>query len=120
VLEAHPFPPGGSPAYDTVAIVGLDGYAIAKTKVALITPPNLGGLGPELPPQAYAAAGRVYFLDGTGMVRSLATDGAVSEVTKFPVPAAQYEVSFAISPDGRRLMGTVTTFCVGVAPGYGH
>jgi hypothetical protein len=110
VLEAHPFPTGGSPAYDTVAIVGLDGYAIAKTKVAPITPPNLGGLGPELPPQAYAAAGRVYFLDGTAMVRSLATDGAVSEVTKFPVPAAQYEVSFAISPDGRRLMGTVTTF----------
>jgi hypothetical protein len=110
VLEAHPFPNGGSPAYDTVAVVGLDSIARAKTTLTPITPPNLGDLGPLLPPQAYAAAGRVYFLDGKGAVQSLATDGKVALITTFPAPSAQREVSFAVSPDGRALIGTVTTF----------
>jgi hypothetical protein len=109
VLEAHPFPTNTPAAYDTVAIVGLDGYARAKTQLTPITPPNLG-IGPLLPPQAYAASGRVYFLDGKGVVWSLASDGTIAKVTAFPVPSAQHEVSFAVSPDGNRLMGTVTNF----------
>src|SRR5207302_1176533 len=56
---------------------------------------------------------RVYFLDGTGVVRSLTPDGTVAQITSFPVPAAQYEVSFAVSPDGNRLMGTLTNFSSG-------
>jgi len=50
----------------------------------------------------------VYFIDGKGVVRSLGTDRAVSRITAFPL-GSQQEASFAVSPDGRHLLGAVLT-----------
>ena len=62
-----------------------------------------------LAPVAHVAAGRAYFIDGDGTVRSLGRYGDVREETRFPVTDAQQEASFAVSPDGRRLTGAVVT-----------
>ncbi len=94
---------------DTVAIVGLDGYARAKTHFTPLTPPWVGGGAPLLPPQAYVASDRVFFIDGLGVVRSLALDGTVRTVASFPLGPTQQEASFAVSPDGQHLLATVIT-----------
>jgi hypothetical protein len=95
---------------DTVAIAGLDGRARAKARFRpRATPWVAADLGPLLPAIAHVAAGRVFYVDGDGVVRSLGADGTIREVTRFPVTAAQQEVSFAVSPDGRELAGSVVT-----------
>ena len=111
---------------DTVAIAGLDGYARAKTTFTPLNPPYVGCLGPLFPPQAHAAAGRVFFIDGKGVVRSLGLDRSVREVASFPI-STQQEASFAVSPDGLHLLGTVLTIppkssdsnaCAGTGTGF--
>jgi hypothetical protein len=95
---------------DTIAIAGLDGYAKAKTHFKPSgfpwVAPDLGALLPQL---AHVAAGRAYYVDGDGVVRSLGVDGGVREETRFPVTSGQQEVSFAVSPNGRQLVGAVVT-----------
>lgn len=93
-----------------VAIVRLDGTAKAKTRLAPRQLPQIR-IAPVYPqPEARVAAGKVFFADATGMVRSLAPDGTVSEVTSFPLTGPQQMLSFAVSPDGTRLMGAVFSF----------
>jgi hypothetical protein len=94
---------------DTVAIVGLDGYARAKAPFTRVQLPYVGCAAAVAPPQAYAVGNRIYFLDGNGVVRYLDTKGNLIQVARFPHTDAQQEVSFAVSPDGRRLLGTVLT-----------
>lgn len=106
-LEAKQDP--GKRINDTVAIVGLDGYARAKTTFEPIRPPYVGNCQPLLPTQAYVAARGVFFLDGGGVVRKLSLDGRVLAVVRFPLTSSQQEISFAVSPDGSRLMGIVLT-----------
>src|SRR5579859_5093885 len=57
--------------WNTVAIAGLDGNARAKTTFVPMPIPYTGCAGPVLPPSAHVAAGKVYFADGTGEIRSL-------------------------------------------------
>jgi hypothetical protein len=108
VLESRVKSPSGYPLFNTVAIAGLDGYARAKTTFTPLTPPYVGCVGPLFPPQAQVAAGRVFFIDGTGVVRSLAPDKTIARVATFPI-GAQQEASFAVSPDGKKVLGTVLT-----------
>ena len=58
---------------------------------------------------AHVAAGKVYFADGTGVVRSLSANGQITRVATFALPSAQQMLSFAVSPDGSRLLGAVLT-----------
>ena len=95
--------------YNTVAIAGLDGYARAKTTFTPMPLPQLGCMGAVLPSQAHVAAGKVFFADGKGVVRSLATDGTVTTVASFPMTSTQQMLSFAVSPDGSRILGTILT-----------
>jgi hypothetical protein len=69
----------------------------------------MGCMGPILPPSAHVAAGKVFYADAKGIVRSLAIDGTISIVATFPMTSSQQMVSFAVSPDGGRLLGTVFT-----------
>ena len=108
MLESHTKAPSGVSVYETVAIAGLDGYARAKTTFTALTPPYVGCLGPLFPPQAHTAAGRVFFIDGKGVVRSLGLDRVAMPVATFPI-GSQQEASFAVSPDGQHLLGTVLT-----------
>ena len=95
--------------YNTVAIAGVDGYARAKTTFTPITSPTIGCFGTVTPPSAHVAAGKVYFADGKGVVRSLAIDGTVTVAATFPLTSTQQMFSFAVSPDGTKLLGTVFT-----------
>lgn len=94
---------------NTVAIAGLDGYARAKTTFTPMPLPWVGCAGAVLPASAQVAAGKVYFADGTGTVRSLSVNGQLSVVTTFALTSSQQMLSFAVSPDGSRLMGAIFT-----------
>lgn len=93
--------------YNTVAIVGLDGQITARATFAPMPVPTTGCMGPVLQSSAHVAAGRVFYADGNGVIRSLAADGTVTTVTTFPMTSSQQMLSFAVSPDGGRLLGTV-------------
>jgi len=95
--------------YNTVAIAGLDGYGRAKTTFTPISVPDVGCMGAILPPSAHVAAGRVYFADGKGVIRSLATDGTLKTVATLPITSTQQMLSFAVSPDGSQVAATVLT-----------
>ena len=95
--------------YNTVVIAGLDGYAKAKTTFAPMPVPDLGCIGAILPQSAHVAAGKVFFADGKGVVRSLAIDGNVATVATFPLTSTQQMLSFAVSADGSKLLATVFT-----------
>jgi hypothetical protein len=102
-------PPSAGPAvYTKVAIVGLDGFARAKATFTPLAPVYVGCAGPTLPQQGYAVGGKVYFADGSGTIRTLDRSGALSVIASFPI-GAQQELSFAVSPDAKRLLATVLT-----------
>jgi hypothetical protein len=101
---------GFSTAPDTIAIIGLDGRARARARFTPHSIPFVGtALMAVVPPVAHVTAGRAYFIDGEGTVRSLGFAGELREETRFPVTGAQQEASFAVSPDGRHLVGAVVT-----------
>jgi len=104
VLEA------ASPStWNTVAIAGLDGRARAKTTFTPMPVPNLGCMGAILAPSAHVSAGKVFYADGKGVVRSLAVDGSITTVATFPMTSSQQMLSFAVSPDGATVLGTIYT-----------
>lgn len=94
---------------DTVAIVGLDGYARSKAQFTPRTPPQIGNAAPIMPPEARVVAGKVFYIDGKGVVRSLGPDrgASPSTVTTFAPPSSQVYESFAVSPDGQHLVAAV-------------
>jgi len=94
---------------NTVAIAGLDGQTIASATFAPMAQPTTACMGAILQPSAHVAGGKVFYADAKGVVRSLATNGAVTAVTTFPMTSNQQMLSFAVSPDGTRLLGTVFT-----------
>jgi hypothetical protein len=111
--------------WNTVVIAGLDGVARAKTTFAPMPIPYTGCEGAVLPPSAHVAAGKVYFADGQGAIKSLDVHGAVSPVATIPFTGTQQMLSFAVSPDGARLLAAVFTLpaqagsgdpCAGGAP----
>ncbi len=103
-------------AKNTVAIAGLDGYARAKTTFIPMPVPDVGCMGANVPQSAEVAAGKVYFADGAGVVRSLAVNGQVTRVASFPFSGHQQMLSFAVSPDGSRLLAAVLTVPVKFFP----
>ena len=110
---------------DTVVIAGLDGYARAKAQFAPIRPPimqfsqngDVISFPLLLPPQAYVAAGKVFFLDGRGAVRSLSPSNSLRDVISLPKTSDQELVSFAVSPDGTRILGSVLSIPSGAQAG---
>ena len=106
VLEA----PRGFAQNNTVAIAGLDGYARAKTHFTPRSTPYAPDVAIVLTPEAHVAAGVVYFVDGHGVVRTLAPSGVVRQVAVFRITQSQQEISFAVSPDGKQLVAVILTF----------
>src|SRR6266540_4229902 len=95
--------------YNTVAIAGLDGYARAKATFTPMPNPVVGCMGPILRPSAHVAAGKVFFADAKGVVRSMASNGTVTTVATFPMTSTQQMFSFAVSPDGSRVLAGIFT-----------
>lgn len=98
-------------ASNTVVIAGLDGRAKASATFQPMPVPGEGciGSGSWLPPSAHVAAGKVFFADGKGTVRSLDANGKVTVLAAIPFAGAQQMLSFAISPDGGTLMAAIFT-----------
>jgi hypothetical protein len=96
-------------SWNTIAIAGLDGYARAKTSFMPIPMPFTGCFVPIMPPSAHVAAGGVYFADGAGVIRSLSPHGEVKQITTLPRSSGRQMLSFAVSPDGSRLLGVILT-----------
>jgi hypothetical protein len=94
---------------NTVAIAGLDGKVVAQSAFTPMPVPSIGCMGAIDPPSAHVAAGKVFYADGSGVVRSLAIDGTVTTVATFPLTSTLQMLSFAVSPDGGRILGTVFT-----------
>lgn len=94
-------------SHDTIAIADSDGYAKAKATFAPRHIPEVPMAAAVVYPEAHVAASGVYFIDGTGTVHRLDLSGAVRQVTAFPIRSPQQLVSFAVSPDGKRLMAAV-------------
>jgi len=109
---------GSSPnARDFVVIAGPDGYGRARATFSPRHIPVLaqccGGLLTET--EAHVADGAVYFIDGSGVVRRLTPAGSTSVAATFGLSANQL-ISFAVSPDGRKLMAAVLTIPTGNDP----
>jgi len=95
--------------YNTVAIAGLDGHARAKATFTPMPNPVVGCMGAIPRPSAHVAAGKVFFADAKGVVRSMASNGTVTTVATFPMTSTQQMFSFAVSPDGSRVLAGIFT-----------
>jgi hypothetical protein len=95
---------------NTVAIVRMNGTAAARARFEARQLPRVGNALPLPQPEARVAGDKVYFADGSGVVRSLAADGAVATVTTFALTNPQQLMSFGVSPDGSQLVGAVFSF----------
>jgi hypothetical protein len=95
---------------NTVAIVGLDGYARVKATFDAYGRINVGNAAAVLPASAMVAAGSVFYVDRHGVVRVLTPGHALPEtVTTFPAGGPTQEVGFAVDPSGRHLVAAVLT-----------
>ena len=95
---------------NAVAIVRLDGTAKAKARFDARQLPKIGNALPLPQPEARVAARKVYFADASGVIRSLAVDGTVANVTAIPLTSGQQILTFAVSPDGTEVMAAVFSF----------
>src|SRR4029077_20196989 len=87
---------GNPEQWNAVAMVRFDGSTQAKAGFVPMPLVDAGCIAAILPPSAHVAAGKVYFADGKGEVRSLATDGQVSQVATLPFTGNQQMLSFAV------------------------
>lgn len=107
VLEAKT---GANPyQWSTVALAGLDGYARAKAVYTPMPIPYAGCSNILVPLPAHVVAGKVYFSDGTGAIYSLSPRGQLAWVTQLPLKSSQQLMSFAVSPDGTRVLGSIVS-----------
>ena len=105
-------PTGGEA--NTVAIVGMDGYARAKAQFTPRQRPFIGNAAVPLQAAAQVVGSSVYYIDGYGTVRSLRAGGQPQTVASFSTQPVQYETWFAVSPDGASAIAGIMQF-----PGLG-
>jgi hypothetical protein len=94
----------------SVLLTKRDGTVVAKATFKPAVRPLYTNAATILPPQVQVVAGAAYFIDGDGVVRRLDRNGTVSIVASFTTTEPQHMTSFAVSPDGSKLMATVFTF----------
>lgn len=118
VLETRRAGAQWSQPHDTIAIANSNGYAVARASFAPRSVPQQFDAATVMQPEAYVAAGAVYYADGSGIVRRLDPTGKVTSVATFPLTSAEQELSFSVSPDGSQLMAARLTFpkLVGTPP----
>jgi len=106
----------GSRQPDTVAIVGLDGYAKAKATFQPRTGPYIPMAATRVQSEAQVGTTGVYYADGNGVVRLLEPTGESNVVATFPMTPEQHEMWYAVSPDGSRLLAGVLSLPAVVPP----
>ncbi|SRR5712691_973029 len=110
---------------DTVAIVGLDGYARAKAKFQSRQAIYAGASAIErsyVPLQAVAqvVGDGVFYIDGYGAIRALRAGTQPQLLATFAQQPSQYETWFAVSPNGSSFVAGQLQFpAIGPAPSGG-
>jgi len=117
VLESSA--PEGTPA-DTVAIVGLDGYARAKVAFQPRRGPYMPMQAMMVQSEAQVGAAGVYYADGNGVVRLLRPTGESNVVATFSMAPAQHDLWYAVSPDGTRLLAGILNMPAVIPPPPGQ
>jgi len=97
-------------APDTVLLARPDGTVVARATFKPAERPLITNAATIFPPQVRAAAGAAFYIDGDGVVRRLDRDGKITRVASFATSEPQHMTSFAVSPDGSRIMASVFTF----------
>ncbi len=114
---------GGEPTgvtADTVAIVGLDGYARAEARFQPRKLPPIENAAFILQAPAVVAGSGVYYIDGTGTVRVLRVGSQPQVVASFSQQPQLLETWFAVRPDGTQILaGTITYAAIGPMPSSG-
>ena len=103
-----------SPSYyatpNTVAIVGMDGYARAKAKFT----PTQGAYVPDaaviIQEPVQVVGDRAYYIDGNGVIRVLKVGASPAIVATFTQKPTQYATWFAVRPDGAGVLAGVLSF----------
>jgi hypothetical protein len=95
---------------DTIVLVSREGRVRNRATFTPTPIPLFTNAAAILPPQAHAAAGSAYYVDGASVVWRLGPSGSPEEAADFGVPGDQHETAFAVSPDGRHLFASVLTF----------
>jgi hypothetical protein len=98
-----------SPTAMTVRIIDALGNVVASKAFTAPAIPVLPDCVSIVQPPVRAAAGAAYFADSAGVVHRLAPDGTVTTVATFKLTSHQQFLSFAVSPDGTKLMATIVT-----------
>jgi hypothetical protein len=65
---------------------------------------------PLLQPSAKAAVGLIFYVDAQGIIRTLGPHGSVKTATTLVLRPGQNIVSFAVSPDGRRIAASILNY----------
>jgi hypothetical protein len=91
----------------TVRIVDLKGHVRAAADFIAPPVPFIGPCAPILAPAVRVAAGGAYFADSTGAVHRLDPSGANTVIATFKLTSPQSMLSFAVSPDGGRLIAII-------------
>jgi hypothetical protein len=94
----------------TVSLVGIDGTVVASAQAATPNAVRCGnGAAAVVPAPVSTSNTRVYFMDGSGVVRFLAPNGDTGRSTTVPVGPARRSM-FAVSPDDKRIAVIVADF----------
>ncbi|MDR3083718.1 MAG: hypothetical protein LBV60_22850, partial [Streptomyces sp.] len=80
---------------------------------ATFTAPVVGGwtnAAPVLQPYARVANGLIFYVNAQGTISSLAPDGSVKRATNLTLRPGQNIISFAVSPDGRKIAASILNY----------
>ena len=95
---------------DTVAIVGMDGYAKAKAKFQARQRPFIGNEAVPMQPVVQVVGSAAYYIDGFGTVRVLQLNSPPRVIATFAEQPVQIETWFAVSPDGSRVLAGILQY----------
>ena len=97
----------------TVSIIGIDGKVVASATASTPPTPSCGGVAAALvSPPVSTSDHRLYYMDASGAVRTVAPDGTQSgsPVIVLPAPTGSRRSMFAVSPDDALMAVVVDDF----------
>jgi hypothetical protein len=91
----------------TVQIVSLKGDIVASAEFTAPALPFISDCARLAPPPIRVVGGAVFFADSAGVIHRLDPSGATSDVATFRLTSSQQFLSYAVGPDGKKLMAVV-------------
>lgn len=94
----------------TIQLIDLDKrQVVLRRAVTIPGSPRLGACAAVVPPPVRVAAGAVYYADTGGVIRRVDRDGSVTQVATFALTSPQQLLSYAVSPDGQKLIAIIVS-----------